>query len=179
MAKGDMDISAYFSKLKIVPVSISYEFDPTDVLKMPEIMAKRMEETYVKSANEDFNSILQGALGNKGRIHIAAGNILSREWFKNIEKEETSVNDLLKTIATEIDKKIHKNYRLWPANYIACDLLNNNDEHSSHYTLKEKRQFERRLTRRVNCKNSLEVNSYLLMYANPVINHEIIDEGQI
>ena len=54
MAKGDKSISEYFSQLKIVPVAISYDFDPTDVLKMPEIMAKRMEETYVKSANEDL-----------------------------------------------------------------------------------------------------------------------------
>lgn len=179
MAKGDLDISTYFANLKIVPVSISYEFDPTDVLKMPEIMAKRMKETYVKSANEDFNSILQGALGNKGRIHIAAGDILSRQWFEHIEKKETSVNDLLKTISTEIDKKIHSNYRLWPSNYIACDLLNNSNEHASWYTIKEKRQFERRLTRRVDFKNSLEVNSYLLMYANPVINQELINEGRV
>src|SRR5690606_20222844 len=65
MAKGKQSIAEYFGTLKIVPVSISYEFDPTDVLKMPEVMAKRLEETYVKSANEDFNSIMKGALGNK------------------------------------------------------------------------------------------------------------------
>src|SRR5690606_24839627 len=54
MAKGYLSIPEYFTKIKIVPVAISYEFDPTDVLKMPEIMARRMETTYVKSANEDF-----------------------------------------------------------------------------------------------------------------------------
>ncbi len=65
MAKGDLSLSEYFSKIKIVPISMSYEFDPTDVLKMPEIMAKHNEETYVKSANEDFNSIMKGRLGTK------------------------------------------------------------------------------------------------------------------
>lgn len=179
MGKGDLSISEYFAKIKIVPVAISYEFDPTDVLKMPEIMAKRMEETYKKSANEDFNSILKGALGNKGRIHIKAGKVLKREWFETIEKTEDSTNDLLKAIALKIDKKIHKNYKLWPANYIACDLLNNDNTHSSYYTLKEKRQFERRLNRRINVKNALEVNSYLLMYANPVINQEALNENKI
>lgn len=179
MAKGDLSISQYFSKIKIVPVAISYEFDPTDVLKMPEIMAKRMETTYVKSANEDFNSIMQGALGQKGRIHISAGDVLDEEFFSHLEREFTSTNDLLKGIATRIDEKIHTNYKLWPANYIALDLLNNNDTYASHYTIKEKRQFERRLTRRIDVKNSLEVNSYLLMYANPVINLEVLNENEI
>lgn len=179
MAKGDLSLSQYFGKIKIVPVAISYEFDPTDVLKMPEIMAKRMEEKYIKSANEDFNSIMKGALGNKGRIHIKAGDVLGEKWFSSMEEKESSINEQLKDIAQAIDKKIHKNYKLWPANYIACDLLNNNQEHDSFYTEKEKRQFERRLTRRVDTKNSLEVNSYLLMYANPVINQEVLNENKI
>lgn len=179
MAKGKKSIAEYFAEIKIVPIDISYEFDPTDVLKMPEIMAKRMEETYVKTANEDFNSIMKGALGNKGRIHISAGEVLSKEALTAIEEKETSVNDQLKAIADLIDRKIQGNYKLWPSNYIACDLLNNNDEHSSHYTLKQKRQFERRLTRRIDFKNSLEVNSYLLMYANPVINQEALNESKV
>lgn len=179
MAKGDMSISEYFSKIKIVPVSISYEFDPTDVLKMPELMAKRKEEVYKKSAHEDFNSILKGALGNKGRIHITAGEILDKNWFSDLDKGELSVNDQLKSIAGSIDSKIYKNYKLWPSNYIACDLLNSSDAHAENYTDKEKRQFERRLTRRIDVKNALEVNSYLLMYANPVINNETLNENKI
>ncbi len=179
MGKGDLSTAEYFSKIKIVPVAISYEFDPTDVLKMPEIMAKRMEETYIKSANEDFNSILKGALGQKGRIHIEAGEVLTSEFFQDIESKNLSTNDFLKEIATSTDKIIHKNYKLWPANYVACDLINNSDAHSQHYTLKEKRQFERRLTRRINIKNALEVNSYLLMYANPVLNQEALNESKV
>lgn len=179
MAKGDLSISEYFSKIKIVPVAISYEFDPTDALKIPEIMAKRMDEEYTKTAHEDFNSILKGALGKKGRIHLKAGKVLEEDWFKQVIRVDSSVNDQLKSIALGIDQKIHKNYKLWPSNYIACDLLNNNEEYSTFYTEKEKRQFERRLTRRIDLKNSLEVNSYLLMYANPVINKEGLNEGKI
>ena len=142
-------------------------------------MAKRNEEVYKKSAHEDFNSILKGALGNKGRIHITAGKILDENWFAELDRAEYSVNDQLQAIAGAIDSKIYKNYKLWPANYIACDLLNNSDQHAGQYTDKEKRQFERRLTRRVDFKNALEVNSYLLMYANPVINHEALNEDKI
>ncbi|WP_373057693.1 1-acyl-sn-glycerol-3-phosphate acyltransferase [Zunongwangia sp. H14] len=176
MAKGDLSLAEYFTKLKMVPVAMSYEFDPTDILKMPELMAKRMQETYVKSANEDFNSIMQGALGQKGRIHISACGVLDEQVFAEIENNAGSVNDQLKAVAEKIDQKIYENYKLWPANYIACDLVNNNEKYASKYTDKEKRQFERRLTRRVGYKNALELNSYLLMYANPVINKESMYE---
>lgn len=178
MAKGDLSLTRYFQKLKIVPVAISYEFDPTDILKMPEIMAKRMKETYVKSANEDFNSIMQGAMGNKGRIHISAGEILGEETFKGVEEETSSVNEQLKVIASKIDDAVYRNYKLWPANYIAYDLVKNSSRYSEKYSEKEKRQFERRISRRIDLKNPLELNSYLLMYANPVINKEAVYESK-
>ncbi len=177
MAKDEFNLPDYFKKLKIVPVAISYEFDPTDILKMPELMAKRMKEEYVKSANEDFNSILQGATGNKGRIHIAAGEVLGEETFEGIAEKTASVNEQLKAIAAKIDEAVYRNYRLWPANYIAHDLLKNSETYSDKYTKKEKRQFERRVSRRVDMSNALELNSYLLMYANPVINKESVFES--
>ena len=178
MAKEDDTVAEYLNRLKIVPVAISYEFDPTDVLKLPEILAKRMEQIYIKSANEDFKSILKGALGNKGRIHIAAGKPISGEVLRDIEARSGSVNEQLQNITAHIDRRIHVNYKLWPANYIAFDLLNSSSLFEEHYTAKQKRQFERRLTRRVDFKNALEVNSYLLMYANPVINQKNLHEDQ-
>lgn len=179
MAKHDDTMAQYFSKLKIVPVSISYEFDPTDVLKMPEVLAKRMETIYIKSANEDFKSILKGALGNKGRIHLSAGDPISATDLEKIEAEAASVNVQLQDLTSKIDQQIYKNYRLWPANYIACDLLSGGSRFTEHYNAKEKRQFERRLNRRVDVKNALEVNSYLLMYANPVLNKKELNEDQL
>lgn len=178
MAKGEERLSAYFSKLRMVPISISYEFDPTDVLKLPEILAKRMETIYIKSANEDFKSILRGALGNKGRIHISAGEPVSAEVLQQNEKSSGSVNEELQNLASYLDLRIHKNYRLWPSNYIAYDLLHNSSFFEGRYTQKEKRQFERRLKKRVNVKNALEINSYLLMYANPVVNQGVPDEKE-
>ncbi|MCX2836837.1 1-acyl-sn-glycerol-3-phosphate acyltransferase [Salinimicrobium sp. MT39] len=178
MAKGDDSVAEYFTKLKIVPVAISYEFDPTDVLKLPEILAKRMEQIYIKSANEDFKSILKGALGNKGRIHISAGEPISAAALGEIEAKAGSMNEQLQKITASIDYRVHQNYKLWPANYIAFDLLNGSSMFQENYTSKQKRQFERRLTRRVNFKNALEVNSYLLMYANPVINQKNQHENQ-
>lgn len=178
MAKGDTPLSEYFARLKIVPVAISYEFDPTDVMKMPELLAKRMEQTYIKSANEDFKSILKGAMGDKGRIHLEAGEPISEEVLKEIEQKSASVNEQLQQLTGYIDRRIHKNYHLWPSNYIACDILNGEDRFRGHYSEKEKRQFERRITKRVDVKNALAVNSYLLMYANPVINQHELHENK-
>src|SRR5690606_17392988 len=79
LANNEGSIMQYFKKLKIIPVSISYEFDPTDVLKMPELMAKHYDQEYVKSSNEDFNTILKGATGQKRKMHIHAGEMLSVE----------------------------------------------------------------------------------------------------
>lgn len=179
MAKGDMDLLDYLETLKIVPVAISYEFDPTDMLKMPEVLAKRMKEEYKKSANEDFNSIMQGALGQKGRISLSAGKVLSKEKIQEIREQDLSVNEQLKAVGSMIDQAIYRNFKLWPANYIAYDLVNNEERFSDKYSEKEKRQFERRISRRVDVKNSLALNSYLLMYANPVINKMSLHEEQV
>lgn len=176
MAKGKKDILDYFSELKIVPVAISYEFDPTDMLKMPEVLAKRMKEEYKKSANEDFNSIMRGALGQKGRIKLKAGEMLTARDFDHIRKQELSVNDQIKEVANLIDRSIYRNFHLWPANYIAYDLLKNEERFAEHYSEKDKRKFERRIERRVDVKNPLALNSYLLMYANPVINKMSLNE---
>ncbi|RMB58611.1 1-acyl-sn-glycerol-3-phosphate acyltransferase [Dokdonia sinensis] len=169
MAKGDVPMMEYLKNLNIVPVAISYEYDPTDTLKIPEIVAKEENLPYVKTANEDFNSILKGALGNKKHIEIACEK-LSQDIYDRIENEEQSDNDKLQRFAQEIDRNIYRNYKLWPSNYVAYDLYHKTDEYATQYTIKDKRQFERRIERRVDASIQLEVDSFLLMYANPVIN---------
>lgn len=169
MARGKTPLLQYIKELDIVPIAISYEYDPTDILKVPEIVAKQENVPYIKTNNEDFNSILKGALGFKKRIHIEAAP-LDPSIYDKIEKEAQSDNEKLKRLASEIDKSIHRQYKLWPSNYIAYDLYHNTTQYASHYDEKELRHFERRLERRVNKENQLEIDSFLLMYANPVIN---------
>ena len=173
MAKGKEPIMSYLKSLNIRPVAISYEYDPTDILKVPELVAKEANLPYVKTPNEDFNSILKGALGNKKHIHIGCG-ALEEDLYERIEREEQSDNDKLQRFANEIDKQIYANYKLWPSNYVAYDVYHNTQTFSGAYTEKAKRQFMRRLERRVDMNNPLEVNSFLLMYANPVINQKAI-----
>lgn len=174
LGKGEDSVFEYFKKIKIVPVSISYEFDPTDMYKMPELMAKHYEEEYIKSSNEDFNSILKGLTGQKKRIHISAGEILDIE-LDEIANSGEPINKQFQQLAAVIDTAIHDHYKLWPTNYVAYDMMYNTQKYRTAYTDKEKRQFERRVERRIDASDAVAYKNFLAMYANPVLNKEILN----
>lgn len=169
MAAEGQPLPEFFKKLKIVPLSISYEYDPTDALKMPQIMAKSKNEVYIKSSDEDFKTMLSGILGQKKRIHLHAGKVLDSE-FDQLDCASEGKNKQLQAIAKLIDHSIIQHYRLWPTNYIAFDLLNNTHQYSGYYTKEEKQLFERRLEMRIDCSDAELKKSFLAMYANPVVN---------
>ncbi|AND63612.1 glycerol acyltransferase [Flavobacterium covae] len=169
MAAGERNILDYFKQIKIVPVSISYEYDPTDALKMPQLMAEANNEIYQKSSNEDFNNILRGIIGQKKRIHIHIGKILDSE-LDRIQFENSNSNKQIQEVVKAIDDSILQSYHLWPTNYIAYDLLFKSKQFESKYTQQEKSLFERRLEMRIDSKNQKIMESFLAMYANPVVN---------
>lgn len=169
MGSDEENLMNYFKKLKIVPVSISYEYDPTDALKMPQLMAEANDEVYIKEKNEDFMTLLSGIMGQKKRIHIHVGDVLESELDEIASKFDNS-NRQIQALAQAIDDSVLANYKLWPTNYIAYDLLNNTDKYSHLYTEKEKSLFERRLEIRIDESNPLELQGFLAMYANPVVN---------
>lgn len=169
MASDETCCLDYFKKLKIVPVSISYEYDPTDALKMPQLLAQAKDEVYVKEKNEDFVNLISGIIGQKKRIHIHVGDVLNKE-FDAIKVETDNANKQIQALAQVIDDFILQSYKLWPTNYIAYDLLNGNQQFTSQYTEKEKQLFERRLEMRIDAENETMKNGFLAMYANPVVN---------
>ncbi|PCS21288.1 1-acyl-sn-glycerol-3-phosphate acyltransferase [Candidatus Enterovibrio escicola] len=118
-----LGFSDYVAQLRIVPVTISYENDPCDVTKANELYRKEKEGAYEKSEFEDIESIIQGIIGQKRRIHVAFGDVI---------KNGLATPELL---ATEIDRQIYENYYLFPSNYIAAGY-----EHNS-VTDKERKQF--------------------------------------
>ena len=168
MASDKVNLMDYFKKIKIVPVSISYEYDPTDALKMPLLIAKANDEIYIKEKNEDFITLLSGIIGQKKHIHIHVGDILSSELDK-IAQEFDNNNKQVQAVTQAIDDSILQSYKLWPTNYIACDLLNKSTTYNHLYTENEKSLFERRLEMRIDESNPQMVESFLSMYANPVI----------
>lgn len=169
MSAEDQPLTDFFKSLRIVPLSISYEYDPTDSLKMPQLMAKSRNEVYIKDDNEDFTTMLSGVLGQKKRIHLHAGKVLDKE-LDNISSEFDNKNKQLQAIAQIIDDSIIQNYKLWPTKYIAYDLLHKTDKYAERYTEEEKQLFERRLEMRIDSSDLALKESFLAMYANPVIN---------
>ena len=166
------DLLDYLISLNITPVSISYEIDPCDYLKIPELIAKSKEEVYQKAEGEDVLHMALGMKENKGRTHFQFCQPINEELkqFSEIKNR----NELLKNVAELIDATIYKNYKLWSTNYIAYDLLHQNDKYSSNYSPDEKQMFIEYTTDRLKdfTGNDLAFELFYKMYANPVINFE-------
>lgn len=167
MASTEKSVVDYFKKVKIVPVSISYEYDPTDALKMPQLLAQANDEVYVKTKNEDFNTLISGIIGQKKRIHIHVGEVLNQELDAITD---TNTNKQIQMVAQEIDHSILQSYHLWPTNYIAYDVLHATNKFKNEYTEEEKQLFLRRFELRVDKDNETLRAGFLAMYANPVVN---------
>lgn len=169
MGSDEKNLMDYFKKIKIVPVSISYEYDPTDALKMPQLMAEANNEVYIKEKNEDFMTILSGAMGQKKRIHIHVGKVLDTE-IDTIVAENDNANKQIQALAQVMDDAILSNYKLWSTNFIAYDIVQKSNAYSHLYTENEKLLFERRLEMRIDHDNPVALDGFLAMYANPVVN---------
>jgi 1-acyl-sn-glycerol-3-phosphate acyltransferase len=176
MAADEPNLMDYFKKIKVVPVSISYEYDPTDALKMPQLKAEANNEIYIKEKNEDFMTLLSGIMGQKKRIHIHVGDVLDHE-LDHIKHEFDNSNKQIQALAQAIDNSILTTYKLWPTNYIAYDLLHHTATYADRYTETEKAVFERRLEKRIDSQSEFEVQGILAMYANPVVNKRKYEDG--
>lgn len=160
------DLKQMLQSLNIVPVSISYELNPCDFMKAQELYLRNKTGEYIKTEEEDLNNIISGIQGQKGRVHVAFGDC--------INTDITNVGDCAKAI----DKQIHSNYKLYPANYAAYDCLHtlgNTDyfvKHAWKNVVSEKQLHSAKqlLNERLSyCKK--EAHSWLLkIYANPVKN---------
>lgn len=172
---GKGDIAESLSEINIVPLSISYEYDPCDYLKAEEFQLKRDIKDYRKTTQDDLNNMQTGLFGYKGRVHFHMGACINEE----LGKLDTgmSKNRLYQQIAELIDRSIHRNYRLYPANYIAHDLLEQSDAFSSHYTVEDKERFRQYMEKQLGKIQRTEKDmpylrgKMLLMYANPLRNH--------
>ncbi len=103
-----MEFADYVRSLNLVPVSISYENDPCDIAKARELYEKATQGSYEKGEFEDIESIIQGIVGDKGRVHVAFGDVITQP-FETPE-----------ALAQEIDRQIHQNYVLFPINRLAA-----------------------------------------------------------
>ncbi len=168
---GEGSISENFEQLNIVPVSISYEYDPCDYLKAHEFFQKRENPKFAKTQEDDLQHMRTGISGRKGRVQVVFGNPTNKDLHKLTEKPNK--NDQFQLLAELIDEQIHNNYKLWPGNFIALDLFEESNRFTNKYTKEEKDTFikyiEDHLSKLDGDKPFLR-NSLLEMYANPVRN---------
>lgn len=167
----DESVAENFKQLKIVPVSISYEYDPCDYLKALEFQHKRDNPDFVKTQDDDLQQMGVGLRGRKGRVHFAFGQPINNEL--DVLKDIQNKNEKFEFLAGLIDKHVHENYHLWPGNWVAWDMLNQTDEYANLYSAEEKKTFlqyiEEHLDRIEGDRDFLR-KTLLEMYANPVVN---------
>lgn len=173
---GEGDTIDRLMEINIAPLAISYEYDPCDFLKAQEFQLKRDNPDYRKTTADDLKNMQTGLFGYKGRVHFQTGaciNDVLSQTERSIRKPE-----LFSRISALIDKRIHANYRIYPNNYVAHDLLEGNTAFAGQrYTEEDKQRFiayiDRQLARiEIPNKDTPFLREKLLtMYANPLKNH--------
>ena len=171
---GEGSIIERLKQLRLVPLSISYEYDPCDFLKAKEYQQKRDVEGWKKGPMDDLVSMQTGIFGYKGHVHYHAAPCID-EYLDTLDPEMPK-QELFNTIAAHIDHEIHSHYRLYPGNYVALDLLENTEAHASEYTPEDKARFEKYIAgqlAKIELPDKDEAflkEKILAMYANPVRN---------
>lgn len=161
-------------QLNIVPLAISYEYDPCDFLKAKEFQQKRDNENYKKTQADDLTNMQTGIFGYKGHVHYQTGTPVNA-WID--EYASLPKGELFKAIAARMDREIHANYKLFPGNYIAADLLDGKDTFKAYYRTEDLQRFEAYLAKKLALialpdKDETFLRERILtMYAMPLRNH--------
>ncbi len=161
-------------QLNIVPLAISYEYDPCDYLKAKEFQQKRDDATFKKSQADDFINMKEGINGYKGRIHYHAAHPVNA-WIDQLA--DLPKGQFFGALAERIDKEIHHHYQIYPNNYIAADRLSGMGESAAHYTAEDVEKFDKYLKGQLakidlpNKDEAFLTERMLTMYANPLRNY--------
>ena len=161
-------------ELNIVPLTISYEYDPCDYLKAQEFQQKRDNPAFKKSRQDDLDNMKTGIFGYKGRVsyHCAAP---VNTWMDELDTSLPK-NEYFTALARRMDRELHRGYRLYPCNYIAADLLAGKREYAANYSAADEQRFEQYLKgqlAKITIPDKDEPflrERILTMYANPLIN---------
>ena len=173
---GKADFQTNFEELNIIPMSISYEFEPCDILKARELVISRKRK-YVKAEGEDWNSIMTGIMQQKGNIHLNIGSQLTSDEIAAAALCDK--NDRYQLIRHAVDLRIIDGYKLWKNNYVAYDLLNHSFKYSDMYDISDIERFVAYMEHQLDSVEK-ELNRedlrriFLEIYANPVVTKELL-----
>lgn len=171
---GEGSVHDRLEQLHIVPVSISYEFDPCDYLKAKEFQQKRDDASFKKSREDDLLNMKTGIFGYKGRVHYTLSPCID-SWIEG--ERQVPKAEFLDKVAAHIDRNIHKGYKIFENYYIAADLLNKDNRFAAHYSDEDKARFEKYLAGQIEKIDIKDKDIPFLrermleMYANPLFNH--------
>jgi hypothetical protein len=160
--------------LNIVPLTISYEFDPCDYLKAQEFQQKRDNPSFKKSRQDDLDNMKTGIFGYKGRVRYTCAAPINT-WID--ELSDLPKTEWFKILAERMDCEIYRGYTLYPCNYIALDELEGTNTYVDHYTKSDQERFEKYLAgqlAKIQLPNKDEAflrERMLTMYANPLRNY--------
>jgi len=169
------------SELNIVPLTISYEYDPCDYLKAQEFQQKRDNPSFKKSRQDDLDNMKTGIFGYKGRVHYHCAAPINT-WIG--ELKDLPKKEFFAAVAERMDQEIHRHYRLYPCNYIALDMLEGQSSNNSHYTEADRQRFEQYLSGQLakisipNKDDAFLRQCMLTMYANPLRNY-LREKGRV
>ncbi len=167
---GGRELIPSLSQMNITPLSISYEWEPCDGMKVRELYISE-EHEYVKAENEDLKSIIGGVVSQKGRIHMHFGETIDNS-LEDINTQQRP-NEIIHEIALQVDKQIYSGYKVWPSNFLAYDLLNGTNQFEEKYDQQVIDTFDERLqfTYQITGENNPRIKQlFLKLYANPLIN---------
>lgn len=173
---GKADFQTNFEELNIIPMSISYEIEPCDILKARELVISRKRK-YVKAEGEDLNSIMVGIMQQKGNIHLNIGTPLTSDEIAAAALCDK--NDRYQLIRHAVDIRVIDGYKLWKNNYVAYDLLNHSFKYSDMYDISDIEKFVSYMEHQLDSVEK-ELNRedlrriFLGIYANPVITKELL-----
>ena len=172
---GDGSIKERLVSLHIVPLAISYEYDPCDFLKAREMQLRRDVENWKKGPMDDVVSMQTGIMGYKGHIHYHCAPCID-EWLQSLP-DDMPKTDFYAAVAKHIDRDIFLGYRLYPGNYVAIDMLHGTNDYADHYTEADRATFEKYIDGQLakiqdlpNPDMAFLRERILEMYANPAIN---------
>ena len=177
---GEKSFQENFMELNIVPLSISYEYEPCDIRKAREILISRTKK-YVKTHHEDMHSIVMGIRQQKGNVHLNFGLPLT---FDEIEMaSKCDKNDRYQAIRHAVDKRVIAGYHLWKTNYIAYDLIGNCGKYSDLYDKEDVESFKEYTEHRLDkVEKKLDRDElrdiFFRIYSNPVLSKERLASGE-
>ncbi len=175
---GTKDFQQNFEELNIIPMSVSYEIEPCDILKARELVISRKHK-YVKAEGEDFNSIMVGIMSQKGNVHLNIGKPLTSEEIAFAS--QCDKNDRYQMIRHAVDLRVIEGYKLWKNNYVAYDIANHSFKYSDMYDKADVEKFVSYMEHQLDTVEP-EVNRedlrriFIDIYANPVVTKELLEK---